>query len=293
MAKSAYKIPYDLNASYADMEIAVRSSDGLGFKPMPMKIIFTYLGGGLICFWAVMNTFLKYGSLPQKLFFAAVWALFLVLLCKYDDTKRMQFSLVPTLFNYLPKSQRVVMTRRDSSALPFYGLVGLKKDGFSKGGMLSFEDGTYGYMYRVIGSASILLFESDKQQILDRVDAYWRKMNTECESIFITVKSSQAVYKQLSALKSMYDNLEERDPDLVMLCNEQFDVLKNHVGGSFKSIHQYLILKADNKEMLQQSKGLLQSEVENSSKMIKRCVALTSWDDVRPVLETIYKGGGR
>ena len=38
MAKQAYKIPFDLNASYADMEIAIRTKDGIGFKPAPMQM---------------------------------------------------------------------------------------------------------------------------------------------------------------------------------------------------------------------------------------------------------------
>ena len=117
-------------------------------------------------------------------------------------------------------------------------------------------------------------------------------MNTDAELIFLTIKSSQAVYKQLAALKRTYDNLEVRDPGLIACAEEQFDVLKNFVGGSFKSLHQYLILKADNREMLSQTKNLLQSEVENSTRMIKRCVPLY-YDDIVSVLSTIYKGKGR
>ena len=291
MAKAAYKIPFDLNATYADMEIAIRSQDGIGLKPMPMKTILAYLLGFLSCFWVMMNTFVKYGTLIQKILFVAAYIVLVFVLCSMDATDRMQMMLIPVLLNYIPKKNRVIMTRTNNNAAPFYSIVGIERID-PKTGLIEFADKTYGYMYRVIGSASILLFDSDRVAILDRVDAFYRKLNTETEVCFITVKSSQAVYKQLAALKKTYDELEVRDPELIALANEQFDVLRNYVGGTFKSIHQYMILKCENKEVLSQTKNLLQSEVENSSRMIKRCLPLY-YDDMIPVLETIYKGKSR
>lgn len=289
MAKSSYKIPYGLNASYADMEIAVRTDDGLGFKPLPLKIILVYLAGIVGCIWMIMRSYVRYGTIPEKILFAVVWAMFLLLLCKYDDTQRMQFSLVPTLFYYLPRSARVVMTRRSSSVNGFYAVAGIKN--VTDRGLISWADGTYGFMYRVIGSASILLFKDDQKAILDRVEAYYKKVSPEYEHIWITVKSSQAVYKQVAALTDLYKDLEETDEDLKNLLEEQFDTLKSYVGGSFRSIHQYLVLKADNQEVLNQAKAVLESEINNSDRMIKRCVPLHR-QDIEGVMRDIYTGGG-
>lgn len=289
MAKSSYKIPYGLNASYADMEIAVRTDDGLGFKPLPLKIILVYLAGIVGCIWMIMRSYVRYGTIPEKILFAVVWAMFLLLLCKYDDTQRMQFSLVPTLFYYLPRSARVVMTRRSSSVNGFYAVAGIKN--VTDRGLISWADGTYGFMYRVIGSASILLFKDDQKAILDRVEAYYKKVSPEYEHIWITVKSSQAVYKQVAALTDLYKDLEETDEDLKDLLEEQFDTLKSYVGGSFRSIHQYLVLKADNQEVLNQAKAVLESEINNSDRMIKRCVPLHR-QDIEGVMRDIYTGGG-
>ena len=289
MAKSSYKIPYGLNASYADMEIAVRTDDGLGFKPLPLKIILVYLAGIVGCIWMIMRSYVRYGTIPEKILFAVVWAMFLLLLCKYDDTQRMQFSLVPTLFYYLPRSARVIMTRRSSSVNGFYAVAGIKN--VTDRGLISWADGTYGFMYRVIGSASILLFKDDQKAILDRVEAYYKKVSPEYEHIWITVKSSQAVYKQVAALTDLYKDLEETDEDLKNLLEEQFDTLKSYVGGSFRSIHQYLVLKADNQEVLNQAKAVLESEINNSDRMIKRCVPLNR-QDIEGVMRDIYTGGG-
>lgn len=291
MAKEHYRIPFDLNASHADMEIAIRTKDGIGFKPAPMKNVLAYVIGFLACFYIIMNTTMAVAPLPIKILFAVTWCLGVIMLCKQDPTQRMQASLIGPLLNYIPKRSRVVVTRSNQNAAPFYSIVGIESVD-DRTGLISFFDGTFGYMYRVVGSASILLFDADREAILDRVDAFYRKMNTDSEIIFLTVKSSQAVYKQVAALKRRYDRLRHRDPELLALAEEQFGVLKNFVGGSFKSIHQYMIIKCDNKEMLAQTKNVLRSEVENSSRMIKRCVALYG-DDITDVLSSIYKGRGR
>ena len=88
--------------------------------------------------------------------------------------------------------------------------------------------------------------------------------------------------------------MQDDDPDLKMLANEQFGVLKNYVGGSFRAIHQYMIIKSDNMEELKKSKAVLQSELENSTLMIKRCVPLY-YDDIINVLQLVYRGkdGGK
>lgn len=291
MAKERYRVPFDLAASHADMEIALRTKDGIGFKPMPIRNVMAYVIGFLACFYLIINSVMKLAPLPVKIIFAAVWCMGTVMLCKRDPTQRMQAALISPLLNYIPKPSRVVMTRSHQNAAPFYSCVGIESIDDASG-LIGFHDGTYGYMYRVIGSASILLFDEDKIAILDRVEAFYRKMNTDSEIIFLTVKSSQAVYKQIAALKRRYDKIKARDPDLLGLANEQFDVLRNFVGGSFRSVHQYMILKCDNKEVLGQTKNILKSEVENSTRMIKRCTALYE-DDIIGVLQAIYKGKGR
>ena len=270
------------------MEIAIQSKDGLGAKPLPIKVILTWVASIVICFYIITHTIISKGAIWQIIMFVILWLLMTLLLAKYDGTKRMQAELSPALLNYIPKGNRHIITRTSSDSGAFWQIVGRESIN-QKTGLIEFTDGTFGFGYRVVGSASILLFDDDKNAILNRVDSFYRKMGCEVECIFITTKSAQTVYKQVANLKRRYDSLEVRDPDLRNLANEQFHVLKHYVGGSFKSVHQYLILKADNKEVLMQSKNVLQSEVENSSLMIKKCEALT-YQDTCDVSRIIYRG---
>ncbi len=98
------------------------------------------------------------------------------------------------------------------------------------------------------------------------------------------------MYRQIAAMKRRYDRLEVRDPELLDLADQEFRILKNEVGGEFRSVHQYMIIKGDNREALTIGKNTLQSEVENSARMIKQCVALYE-RDIDELLQTVYRGG--
>lgn len=285
--KQAFKIPYDLDASYGDMEIAIQGKDGVGLKPLPVKVILTYVFSGLVCFYVCSNSFISRGSLLQIVLFVLLWSVLTIQLARFDKTKRMQAQLIPVFMEYLPKRNRFILTRTSKTATPFMGIAGVLD--IDDNGLVSRTDGTFEYWYRVVGSASILLFEDDRNAILQRVDSFYRKIGTDVEVSFLTSKESQKVHHQIANLKRKFDRLTVSDPDLLKVADEQFHILRDHVGGSFKSIHQYMILKGDNKEALTVAKNVLQSEVENSALMIKQCVPMFKHDINEP-LRLIYKG---
>lgn len=288
MAKDVYKIPDTLDKSMGDMQISLQSADGVGVKPMPIKIILMWVCSAILWFLCVAKTFIGSGGIAAIVIFTALWFGMTALLLARDKTGVPQAALVVSMLNYLPKSMRYVITRNNAPAKDFYQIAGIEDIDGEKG-LITFSDGTYGYMYRVVGTGSVLLFDEDRKAILDRVDSFYRKMKPEYEMIFITSKEAQKVYRQVAAMKRRYDSLAPDDDELRALADTEYRVLKNYVGGSFRSIHQYLILKADNAEALIVAKNMLQSEVENSTMMFKQCTALFG-DDIYEVLRTIYKG---
>lgn len=288
MAKKIYKIPDSIDKSMGDMEIALQNADGIGVRPTPIKIILIYILSGLVGFLFIMKSFISDGGLFSMITFGILWGAMTVLLLKQDNTGLPQASLVITMLNYLPRNMRRIITRTSAKANDFYALTGISGIDGDKG-LITFADGSYGYMYRVVGSASLLLFEDDRDAILDRVDNFYRKMKTDYEMIFITTRESQKIYKQVASLKYRYDNLEVDDPDLKAVADMEYRYLRDRVGGTYRSIHQYLIIKADNEEALLVGKNLLQSEVENSFMMFKQCTALFE-DDIYDLFRTVYRG---
>lgn len=283
--KQSYKIPNSLDQSFLDLEIPIQNKDGIGIRPIPMKFILAVVASILLLMFVLQNTFIKEASFVQKVLFVAIWVVSSAVLLSYDKSKQLKIQLVPVLINYMPKANRYI-DLHEKHANGFLHLVGIKK--IAPNGTIYHTDNTISFMYRVVGSASILLFEEDKEAIINRVDSFYRKMSIDCEILFITKKEPQNIDTQLYHTKLDYDNLEFDDEDIKELYNAKFNILKNQVGNEFKSIHQYLILKCDNKEALRMAKNILQSEVENSTLMIKQCEAL-NYADIVDALKSIYR----
>lgn len=288
MAKETYKIPASLDENYMNMEIAIQSKDGVGLKPLPVRVILVWLLGLFMLFYAVMNgsSFIAQSGLFLRILFGLVWVAFLFVLTKFDKSHKMQLELVPTVLSYMNKSNRYVVTRKTSNANAFYGIVGIDSID-EKNGLVRYIDGTYGYWYSVVGTASVLLFPDDRNAILDRVNEFYKKIQSDCEIIFMTTKEPQRVHKQLAHLIAQHKALEFKDSEIDMLVEEQKTLLKDFVGKEFKSLHQYMIIKGDNREALSNVNNVVISEYENSSLMLKQCTPLYR-ENIENVLKLIY-----
>lgn len=293
MAKPVYKIPASLNDNYLSMEIAIQNKEGVGLRPLPVRVILSWVASLLVLFFFEFNdmSILKYGGTAIQVLFAAAWIGFTYILTNVDKTHRMQLELVPACITYLQKSNRYITTRRSSNAGPFYGIVGIE-DIDERSGRIKYTDGTFGYWYAVVGTASVLLFPSDRDAILDRVNEFYKKIQPDCEIIYMTAKEPQKVHNQIAHLMAQYKALEFKDPDIDALVKEQYDILKNFVGKEFKSLHQYMIIKGDSEEALSNINNVVKSECESSPLMLKQCIPLYK-DDILEVLKSIYQEGER
>jgi hypothetical protein len=289
--KSSYKIPASLDETHLNMEIALQNKEGLGFKPLPVRVILVWLAGLLTLVYCCMssNGIMSQAGTFMKILFAAVWILFLYLMTQVDKSHQMQIELIPALMSYMSKSNRNVFTRRSNNAAPFYGIVGI--DSIDEdSGVVKYMDGTYGYWYSVVGSASVLLFPEDRDAVLLKVDDFYKKMQPDCEILFVTTKEPQRIVRQQAHLVAQYKALAYADPDIDKIVKEQYNVLTNFVGKEFKSLHQYMILKGDTREALSVANNIVLGECENSSLVIKECTPLYR-KDIERVLKTIYAEG--
>lgn len=286
MAKTAYKIPASLARSTLDHEITV-SAGGVSGRALPVKVILFYLLSGLFTGWFVTNTPMQSAPLILQVLFV-IWSIIaIVIFGKFNKTKEMRFMQLGPLLGYLPKNSRRVLTRSTSDPNPFYAIARLRD--VESDGLIHFVDGTVGRAFLVAGSASVLLFDEDQHQILDRVDSFWCKIGTDVEFINITTKEPQRIYHQIANLKRRRDNLFAEDPELLDLMDEQFDVLNDIVGRDIKSIHQYVVIKADHREGLRAALNVFGSETESSPLMFKSCVQLGR-EDTLEMLKVFYQG---
>ena len=287
MAKERYIVPVSLDRTILDHELSL-SSNSMRLKPLPMKVIFAYIGSIMVLMWLLTGTPLKGASFGYLVLILVWWIAATAYFAAYSKTKEMRGEMIMALIDYLPKTARKVLTRSDSSPGQFHSIVGIK-DVDEKTGFITYADGMVGHAYAVVGSASCLLFDQDRDAILNRNDRFYRKLEPGVEWVFITTKEPQRVHTQIATLEKRNRRLspKARDPELVALMDEQYQSLKSYVGASFFSIHQYLILIARNEEDLRKAHNLLDSEAGDSSLMFKEVTMLT-YDETMDLLRTHY-----
>lgn len=287
MAKERYIVPVSLDRTILDHELSL-SSNSMQLKPLPMKVIFAYIGSITVLMWLLTGTPLKGASFGYLVLISVWWIAATAYFAAYSKTKEMRGEMIMALIDYLPKTARKVLTRSDSSPGQFHSIVGIK-DVDEKTGFITYADGMVGQAYAVVGSASCLLFDQDRDAILNRNDRFYRKLEPGVEWVFITTKEPQRVHTQIATLEKRNRRLspKARDPELVALMDEQYQSLKSYVGASFFSIHQYLILIARNEEDLRKAHNLLDSEAGDSSLMFKEVTMLT-YDETIDLLATHY-----
>lgn len=292
MAKRNYSIPYTLDSSYLDMEIAVQNDSGLGFRPFPIKTILLVLLGVLSCFLLVSKTFIANGTIIQKGIFILLWIGLCLLLLTTNKQKQIGLEKITSLMMYMNPDSRFISTRAGDNANNVVKICGY--DSIDEDGTINYTDNSVGVVFDIIGNASILLFDDHKNAILDRVDNHYRKMKPGTTYQFITRKEPQNVYLQVASIDERHNEMTVYDEDLEAMFVTNKYVISELVGQRFKSLHQYLIIQAPNKEELDLALNVFFSEVENSELMLKYAAQLDR-NEVIEFMTPIYgsKKGAR
>lgn len=274
MAKTRYKVPISLDRSSLDHEITLEGK-GMRLKPLPVKVLAYWFLAFVVIAWILVKSPFS-GAPIWMLVLLGIWLVVVaVVMGKRTGTGEFTFMQLPALIQYLPPTSRKIMTRSNSRPFGFMSIVGIKE--ITPGGIIRFTDGDIGQLYSVVGSASRLLFDRDRDAIMDRVNGFYQKIDTECSWIQITTKESQRVYQQLAGVEVQNRALKYRDPDLDALLAEKFDVLKALTQGEvgeFESLHQYILVRGPNMKALKQAHKTLVSERSMSSLFLRRCELL-------------------
>lgn len=283
MAKARYKWPKDLAMTSLDIEVPLQTSEGAGLKrPITLRVILLFLASFLICAFTVTSTIIE-NSIFSQIFFVVGWIVCSVMAIRPDLSGQLGIYKVALIPDCLPK-KRSILTRRNSNASDFYYLSDIDSIDEEQG-RIRFVDGSFGYAYRVNGSASILVFDDDRDNILDTVANFYAGMGTEYEFIWITRVEAQRVDQQVAAMTQRIN--AEPDPEVRALGLAARDTLQHTIGTTTKSRSQYLIIKGYTEEGLEQGLMRLQREVSSSTQMISRCTALYD-DDLHDLLASLY-----
>lgn len=281
-----YHIPTSLDVNMMSKTITLFKNQS---APIKASLLFEGLGAFLSVCWFLSLPIIKSGSFMVKMTMAACFAGLFYLIFVPDATGIIKADMVPAAINYFFKPiNRKIVVRQNR---PANGMMILSDIDYIEDhtGLIHFLDGTVGFAYSVVGNASRLLFDQDQELILERVDRWYRKMGRNYEFIYITDREAQSVTNQINSLKERYAKLDVDDDDLNAIANMNYRFLDRVVGSTFKSVNQYLIIKADNGESLMRAKATLINEVADSALVFNRCEALMK-PQIEKLLGKIFQG---
>ena len=289
MAKESYKIRASLDRSRIDRNISIPISEDMGVKSLYLGSLLFGIGGVLSLMAIMSYTFMKNASLPVKSFFSVFYLLMVGFCAYYTKFKELSIVQVKDFLEYIPRRSRIVKTGFGGDIKNFASITGITNFD-KKTGIVQFYDGGYGVVYSVVGSASRLLFEKDQNLILDAVNNFYTKLPFNVEMITFTTKEAQKVYAQAYYLEERYKKLKAfgGDDELLELLEEEYDILKNHVGKEYTSIHQYVMLRADNAAQLKAQLPLFERAMLSSQLVFKSVERLDS-KDTQKLLGGVYK----
>ena len=269
--KDRYKIPTSLDVSYFDMEFNLKSKNGVGInQPITAKVILFTLMALMLWFYIIFQTFIGSGGIVNIVLFTLSYAVLAIIMIKADRTRRTGLELILSAINYIPKKGRYLPVRMSDSVYPLQNLANLETIE-PEDGRIIFKDKGIGHIYHVVGTASALMFDGDKQRIIEKVDSFYRKLPTDVEIMYDTVYEGHDVAEQIANVKSDRRNLNANSRGLNILLKEQHDILKYAINdqSGLVSLHQYLIVRAESEAALREFENLLIGDVENEGLMFR------------------------
>lgn len=292
MAKQGYKIPVSLDQTHLDRVISLSNNPNSPVGLVSVKTLLAYLGTA-----ALLGVCWKLGMFRGNgLFFNIVYVILIFLfvskLINTTRTGELAYTNILALADYLPKYMRRLQTTRNSNVAAFYKLYGIS-DVDDKTGDIRYTNGDYGTLLAVSGTGSILLFDEDKDAILNTNDGFWRKIDVGSYILQITIKEGQKVDLQLGNYQRRWDHIAASDMTDDMknilgdLMDAEIDVLANDIAVNYRSIHQYWLLRSGSKEGLTSLKTLIKSEIDTNG-LVVRSARTQYYDDVVRMSNSIF-----
>lgn len=257
-------------------EFTVKSVIALGISMM----LFLYL--------IVQGPLHDSGVLGFILWIPSYWIL-TWLLCGPTDTHELGMSYLLTFYNYFINGDRYrhISTRRASDSSQFLQVAPIK--GITPDGKLVFTDNSVGYGFELVGNASILMFQSDRERVLCDVRDFYRNIDPSITLTFDSVLSGQRVVDQLNGKDYQLSHLPYDQAFLSvrrMLQAEQLK-LRDYVGRQFKALHQYVIVRGPQDEDIETFMDWLNTQVVQGSTYVKDYRMLTH-DELISYLHNLY-----
>lgn len=264
--RSRFKLPFSLNVSTFDLPVTFVTQGGntLFKRQITVRTLVLVMVGVLLYFLLVTQTPLAGGGFIGIITWTIGYFWLIYLLAAPTKTKLIGASNLKAMYNYVAKSNREFNTTDDGFYEPIEKMIDIHEISEADS-MVIFSNGDVGYIYELIGNASILMFEEDQAHVLGASRNFHRKLTPNVSIYYDSATEPQKTETQVVNLLDKQENLINKHPALMQLMDTQIDVLMNYVGNEFKSLHQYMVVRAKNPIALRDFESWLNLQMDKSS----------------------------
>ena len=151
-------------------------------------------------------------------------------------------------------------------------------------GTLYFTDGWVGKIYEIDGYASRMLFDNEKEIVIDTFDKYLRQLPPNVSVSIPTQHATLNLDGQVRAARDLAD--KQTRSDLRGLAQTKARIMERNISHRFKTINQWLIIMTDDEIQLQDQCLWFETQVRNG---MARHAVMADQDRAVKLLSGFYR----
>lgn len=281
--KSSYRIPYSINVRRWDAVIVPPENWPIKKAFKMTTLIFGALGGFIFPLWIFFQSPIAGGGLINKILVILGWEILLFVLIRKEPSGEAGWEFVlPTFLYLLTKNERYISTRGDANVTAIQDVLQLRAvDGE---GTLYFTDGWVGKIYEIDGYASRMLFDNEKEIVIDTFDKYLRQLPPNVSVSIPTQHATLNLDGQVRAARDLAD--KQTRSDLRGLAQMKARIMERNISHRFKTINQWLIIMTDDEIQLQDQCLWFETQVRNG---MARHAVMADQDRAVKLLSGFYR----
>lgn len=287
MAKKSYRIPYSLNVTRLQAPIILAGKKGQGPFKRPVKIITVILVallGLVVPMFVFMNTPISEGSILGKALLFIGWILFVIILIMPQDNGDEGYKTIwPTIGYWFDTHNKVISTRGDANVEEVSDILQLRK--IDDNGMITFANGWVGHVYEVDGHASNMLFENERNYV---IDAFERWLSNLPPNVSVSIPTNRAPIDLGTQInEATKRTTRQSSTELKALSSRKENIIRNNISGNerFSAISQSVIITTTDKVALQEQCSWFEQQVQNG---MARTAKRADFDRTMELLRGIY-----
>lgn len=287
MAKKSYRIPYSLDVTRLQAPVILTGRKGQGPIKRPVKlmtILLLALLGLVVPMFVFMNTGVSEGSWLGKILLFVGWEMFVLMLVIPQENGDEGYKMIwPTIGYWIDTHGKVVSTRGDANVAEISDLLQIRK--IDNDGIITFMNGWVGQVYEVDGHASNMLFEKEKDYVIDAFERWLSLLPPNVSVGVPTQHTSLDLGEQIQAARQRTSR--QRSTDLRALAAKKEKVIRDNIAGNdrFRTVSQCVVLTTTDRTALQEQCQWFEQQVRNGmAKSVKRA----AFDRAMQLLRGIY-----